>query len=215
MTAVWSLAVENRPVIVLQQREKEVSSHRSITVWGGLWRRLCHTLKHMRNEQLHSNKNKRPVQMSICCSYLSETSRLALNPLFYFLSPVNRFVIDVWTQIRASCSCNTHRRISLFTDWTRELPCCKNKHLMCHKQEQHCGYALTRTSVWQRCRKNHHLQHIEPLAKTVVQRIKLCGQILSHLLGKGKGNDGNGKVMMMMIVKTQSDALILGCSRSQ
>lgn len=50
MPAVWSLALKNIPVIVPQQREKEVSGHRSETVWGGLWRRLCHSLKYMSND---------------------------------------------------------------------------------------------------------------------------------------------------------------------
>lgn len=73
--------------------------------------------------------------MSICCRYPSEKPCLALNPLFYFLSPVNGFVIDVWTQLRAPCVCNAHRRIFLFNDWPRELLCCKNEHLM--HQERH------------------------------------------------------------------------------
>lgn len=40
----------NIPVIVPQQREKEVSGHRSVTVGGGRWWRLGHPLKHTRKD---------------------------------------------------------------------------------------------------------------------------------------------------------------------
>lgn len=57
--------------------------------------------------------------MSIYFNYLPEAFCLALNPLLYFLSPVNRVVTGVWSQISAGN--NTHRWISLFSDWLREL----------------------------------------------------------------------------------------------
>lgn len=63
---------------------------------------------------------------------------------------------------------------------------------------------------------NLHLQNIEPLAKAVVQRIKLCGQILSHLhrKKKRKGTGNGDNVNVMVIVKhMQSDVFIQGYSR--
>lgn len=65
MPAVWSWALKNIPVIVPQQREKEVSGHRSITVRGGLWCRLCHTLKHMRNDWGASLKYQQTADINI------------------------------------------------------------------------------------------------------------------------------------------------------
>lgn len=76
--------------------------------------------------------------MSVHCNYLPETSCLALNPLLHFLSPVNGLVIGVWSQISAGS--NTHRRISLFSDWLRELLRCQGKDLMHQKQEQPHDY---------------------------------------------------------------------------
>lgn len=69
---------------------------------------------------------------------LSEAFCLALNPLLYYLSPVNRVVTRVQSQIRAGI--NTHRWISLFIDWLGELLRCQSKDLRNQKQEQPHDY---------------------------------------------------------------------------
>lgn len=53
-------------------------------------------------------------------SYLPETSRLALYPPLYFLSPVDRVVTGVWSHIGAGGS-DARRHGSLLCDWLREL----------------------------------------------------------------------------------------------
>lgn len=67
---------------------------------------------------------------------------------------------------------------------------------MDHEQQQ-LSYTLNIKSIWLRCRKNLHLQNIEPLAKAVVQRIKLCGQILSHLHRKKEEKEPEMVTMLM------------------
>lgn len=84
------------------------------------------------NEELHSNAKK--GDKNICFNYLPEASCLALNPLLYFLTPVNGVVTGVRSQISAGS--NTHTWIFLFCDWLRELLCCQSKDLTKQKREQ-------------------------------------------------------------------------------
>lgn len=62
------------------------------------------------------------------CNNLPEAPRVALNPLLYFLSPVNRVVARVWSQI--SYSISPHRRVTLLSEWLRELLRPQSKDLM-------------------------------------------------------------------------------------
>lgn len=143
--------------------------------------------------QIPKTNAEKKKKKSVFCSYLPEMPRVALNPLLNLLSPV-RLIIRIWSHIRARS--NSCRRISLFSDWLRELLCCHSKDLMCQQEQRH-GYTC---GINQKRQINHlmylvrahshgcfvffHLQDIEPLAQTVVQGVKLCGQILSHLSGK-------------------------------
>ncbi len=128
--------------------------------------------------------------MSVYFNYLTEAFCFALNPPLYFLSPVNRVVTRVWSQI--SGGGNTRGWISLFSVWLRELLRCKGKDLRGHQNQNslvitlqmYLAKAHSCNQKWRIC--CFHLQDIEPLAKTVVQGVKLCGQILSHLSRKAK-----------------------------
>lgn len=82
--------------------------------------------------------------MAIYFNYLPEAFCLALNPLLYFLSPVNRVVTGVWSQISAGG--NTHRWISLFSDWLRELLRSHGEDLI-HKNKSTRAISLVITHV--------------------------------------------------------------------
>lgn len=86
---------------------------------------------------------------------------------------------------------------SLFSVTGLESSCAARARTWCTKNKK--SLKITLVAIVKRAQINHcmhlvranghccfHLQDIEPLAKTVVQRVKLCGQILSHLSGKAE-----------------------------
>lgn len=109
---------------------------------------------------------------------------------------MHRVITRVWSQISAGSSAS--QWISLFHNWLSKFLSCQSKDLI-HQNKKSLMNALTKTKQIQikyyvYLVKSHsdyqkwscsffcfHLQDIEPLAKTVVQRVKLCGQILCHL----------------------------------
>lgn len=129
-------------VIIPEQWKKEVSSNRSVTVWGGLSWRLCGTLNQVKLAKsselsLHLN-TKRQMNMYVRFKYLTEPFRLALDSLFHYLSPVRRVVTSVWSQIRAGSS--AYWWIDPFCDWLREFLCCQSEDLI-HQNINECTYA--------------------------------------------------------------------------
>lgn len=87
--------------------------------------------------------------MSIYFYYLPEAFCLALNPPLHFLSPVNGVVTGVWSQISAGS--NTHRWISLFSDWLRELLRSHSKDLI-HQNKS--SLMITHAAIMKRVQIN-------------------------------------------------------------
>lgn len=139
--------------------------------------------------------------------WLRSFTQVPTNGRYKYLSAADTFprrLVLLW--IRFSTSCRQPAGLSPMYGVKSELPvgaastegalcsgvglessCAAKTSTWCTTNKTNSVTHQTRTStrrIWLRCRKNRHLQNIEALAKAVVQRIKLCGQILSHLQGK-------------------------------